>query len=408
VEIWKTRLTTEGTELHGLKQYWNFNYQPDCKNIIMKLNSIISVLLFLVSYPIISQTIPVIPLDNAYEKQLPISTSDFIKSITYVPLETTFDCLIGERPGINVTDKYIIVTNLKKCLLFDRKTGKFIHDIGRYGRGPGEYQSTRGFFNESTSKLYFQGWNGALIKYALEGKETQSIPIPDFQDNFTTPFVPENFDYVDDNAIACNIFNLNGTEKTLIMIFDEKGKDIGRIPNRNVTKKHNITLTTGELKFAHNKDNLLYYQDYNDTVFSVTVNKSKPYLILKRGRYMPVKGNYTTEAINIMDYFESQKFIFFNFFVLRKSYIALYDKSNSKIKVTESTSGTINNTDAFLPFKPSAIFKEELIGIIQCTELMSWFEKNPGLKEKLAPELKAFSSKQPTDNPVIVIAKLKN
>ena len=169
-----------------------------------------------------------------------------------------------------------------------------------------------------------------------------------------------------------------------------------------------MLLYTRQLKFAHNRDNLLYYQDYNDTVFSVTVSKSKAYLILKRGRYMPVKGDYNTEAINIMDYFESQKFIFLNFFVHRKSYFALYDKSDSKIAVTESTSGIINNTDAFLPFKPSSVFKEELIGIIQCTDLMSWFEKNPGLKEKLPPDLKKFSSKQPTDNPVIVIAKLKN
>jgi hypothetical protein len=375
---------------------------------MMRLNYLISVLFFLICIPGTGQTIPVIPLEDAYKNQLPISTGDFIKSISYVPLETTFDCLIDERPRVNVTDKYIIVTNLKKCLLFDRATGKFLHEIGGYGRGPGEYQSTRGFFNESTSKLYFQGWNGNLIKYSLEGKETESIPIPDFQDNFTTPFVPENYNYVDNNTIACNIFNLNGTEKTLIMIFDEKGKDLGRIPNRNVTKKHNITLSTGELKFAHNRDNLLYYQDYNDTVFSVTVNKSKPYLIFKRGKYMPVKGDYNTEAINIMDYFESQKFIFFNFFVLRKNYFALYNKSDSKIKVTESTSGIINNTDAFLPFKPSSVFKEELIGITQCTDLMSWFDKNPGVKEKLPPDLKKFSSKLPTDNPVIVIAKLKN
>lgn len=374
----------------------------------MKLNYFISVLFFLASNMGTSQTIPVIPLDDAYKKQLPISTSDFIKSITYVPLETSWECLIGDRPKINLTDKYIIVTNLKKCLLFDRTTGKFIHEIGSYGRGPGEYQSTGGFINESTSKLYFKGWNGYLIKYSLEGKETQLIPIPNFQDNFKTPFVPEKFNYVDDNAIACNIFNLNGTEKTLIMIFDEKGKDIGRIPNWNVTKEHKITLTTEELKFSHNKDNLLYFQRYNDTIFSVTVNKATPYLILKRGRYLPLKENYSTETINIMDYFESQKFIFLNFFVYRKSYFALYDKSNSKIKITETTSGVINNTDNFLPFKPTTIHKEEIVGTIQSTDLINWFEQNPDLKEKLTPNLKEFSSKQPTDNPVIVIAKLKN
>lgn len=264
----------------------NFEFQSFFKIRIMKLNYLISTLFLLVSILGASQTIPVIPLDDAYKKQLPISTSDFIESITYVPLETTYECLIDESPKINLTNKYIIVTNLKRCLLFDRITGKFIHEIGRYGSGPGEYRSTGGFFNESTSNLYFKGWKGNLIKYSLEGKETQSIPIPNFQDNFTTPFFPEHFNYVDDNAIACNIFNPLGTQKTLIMIFDEKGKETGRIPNWNITKEHKFTLTTEELKFAHNKKNLLYFQRYNDTIFSVTVNKSTPYLILKRGRYL--------------------------------------------------------------------------------------------------------------------------
>ena len=88
----------------------------------------------------------------------------------------------------------------------------------------------------------------------------------------------------DNNSIACNILNMTGTEKTLIMIFDEKGNDIGRIPNRDITKEDKLSISIGYFKFFHYGDNLLYSQTYNDTIFSVLANKSKPYLILKRGK----------------------------------------------------------------------------------------------------------------------------
>ena len=373
----------------------------------MRLHCFITVILFLACHIGISQTIPVIPLNDAYKKQLTLTTNDFIESITYIPIETSQSCLIDAGPRIDLTKDQIIITNNNKCLLFDRSSGKFIREIGKYGRGPSEYQATRGgFFNDLTSNIYFLGWKGNLVKYSLEGKQIGSIPIPNFKDSFTEPFFPENFNYVDNNSIACNIFNSLGTQKTLIMIFDEKGKQIGSVPNHNITKEHKFSLTTGELRFYHFNDKLLYHHRDNDTIFYITQNKEIPYLIIASGKSKKSQKS-KDEAVFLTNYLESQRFNFFNFKAAGKEYFSLYDKSNSSLKAIELTNGITNTTDNFLPFRPIAIHNEEIVGTIQCTDLISWFEKNPDLKEKLPQDLKQLSLKQATDNPVIVIAKLK-
>jgi len=74
-------------------------------------------------------------LKNAKEFRL----SDLVGSIEYVKLETRPECLVSSA-SIVVGNKYIVLLNSQpsQILLFDR-TGKFLHPIGKIGKGPGEY-----------------------------------------------------------------------------------------------------------------------------------------------------------------------------------------------------------------------------------------------------------------------------
>jgi len=90
----------------------------------------------------------------------PILYSDVFEEVEYVKLETTPECLIESGMShIYLTDKYIIFFYIKQqnAYLFDRKTGRFIKQIGRRGQGPNEYN---GFvvpiFDENESMLYFE------------------------------------------------------------------------------------------------------------------------------------------------------------------------------------------------------------------------------------------------------------
>jgi len=125
------------------------------------------ILLFLFCVPgyiCLCQNLTVLPLADAYKKQESIYTKEFIESFTYIPLETSPECLIGGNPYVKLTNEFIIVTEQTRCFLFDKATGKFVREIGRTGRGPGEYQSTRGFFRDSNSTFYFTGTGASLIK----------------------------------------------------------------------------------------------------------------------------------------------------------------------------------------------------------------------------------------------------
>ena len=68
----------------------------------------------------------------------PLKISEISNSIEYVKLETKNECLIEQIKYLDISDKYIIIHDWNKCLLFSR-SGKFLKQIGKKGRGPGEY-----------------------------------------------------------------------------------------------------------------------------------------------------------------------------------------------------------------------------------------------------------------------------
>ena len=367
----------------------------------------------LLSIPSLSncQKLPVLQLEDAYKKQEPINSNEFIGSVKYIPLETSPNCLIGASPNINATEKYFIITdNQNHCYLFDRFTGKFIREIGHYGKDPGGFGSNRGFFNEMTSTIFFTGWKGDLLKYSLEGKYLGSILIPNYNDGLTDSYVPDRFEYLDNNLLVCNIINTNGLLKTLLLIFDEKGKEIKTIPNRKPLIEHTLSISVGDVKYFHYK-NKLYFNEYcNDTIFNVGLKSAEPYLIMGRGKLIPTRENRSkaNDIIQTRAYFESENYFLITLWIRGSNdNLALYNKSTTKLKVCNFETGFKNNTDGFVPFIPKGIYNDELLGIIQQQDISLWVEKNKALKDKLPKELKDLTLKDPADNPTIAIAKLK-
>ena len=83
----------------------------------------------------IAESLPVIDLIEGLDNMQEIRFSDFIDEITYVPLETTLENVVGVNPKVRVTEKHIWVFTSEQCILFNRFTGKFIREIGSLGRG---------------------------------------------------------------------------------------------------------------------------------------------------------------------------------------------------------------------------------------------------------------------------------
>jgi len=230
---------------------------------------------------IFCQQIPVLDLSSAIKHPKEITLNNFVESITYIPLETTYDCLIDKNPKVFVTKEFILTITTYACLVFNRKNGEFIREIGHYGRGPGEYQSTRGLFNDNILAYYFKNQNGDLVKYTMDGVFRGNIRIPGYNDSFNSTSYPMNFSFLNDSVIVCDFLIATGTESNALMIFDEKGKVLKLFPNKNIQDtKQKYTFKTGETSFYHFNDNLFFQNMYNDTVFRIGLNKITPYFIL--------------------------------------------------------------------------------------------------------------------------------
>lgn len=72
--------------------------------------------------------------------------SSFVDSISYIPLETTDDCLIGRIKDVIIADSFIFVldSNPSVIYIFDC-SGNYLRKIDRKGEGPGEYGSAYQF-----------------------------------------------------------------------------------------------------------------------------------------------------------------------------------------------------------------------------------------------------------------------
>ena len=85
----------------------------------------------------------VLNLAESFSRQKEVPLSQFVDKISYIPLETNPEALIPEVSYYEVTDEFVIVKTsargIQHILLFDRNTGKFIREIGKQGRGPGEF-----------------------------------------------------------------------------------------------------------------------------------------------------------------------------------------------------------------------------------------------------------------------------
>jgi hypothetical protein len=91
------------------------------------------------------------------------------------------DPALVKNTGVEITDNYILVTGSKEIpfKLFERKTGKFLNNIGSFGQGPNEYQNIYDQqLDEKNNRIYLLPWNTKkILVYDLEGKNLDPIPL---------------------------------------------------------------------------------------------------------------------------------------------------------------------------------------------------------------------------------------
>ena len=80
-----------------------------------------------------------------------------------------------------ISDNYILIKGSREIpfKLFDRKTGKFVCNIGSFGQGPNEYQNVYDQqLDEANNRIYLLPWQTKkILVYDLQGKGLDAIPL---------------------------------------------------------------------------------------------------------------------------------------------------------------------------------------------------------------------------------------
>jgi len=357
------------------------------------------------------KSVEIIKLKEAFANRKSITINDISINFEYVRLETKDECLTGTRLAVYSNDQYLIAIDRKKILLFDRKDGKFIREIGHMGNGPGEYSRTYNVmpFNEGKNIVY-AGRNKKRYGYSLDGQLKDTLSIPELVSEIGN---------IDDNIFAAFLPDYQGGEKNKIIIFNHKDSLLKTFPNYlSAPKTLSFFVWNPNSWFYKLNKQLYFYQLFNDTLFHVKTNSITPRYVFNMGPYSPPYEMKTSPKFEPDKYFvmqtiqESSKYLFCSFNFNKKNYTAIFDKNKRTTVVNdyspESGHGFINNINDFVPLEFSSINeKDEFICTIDAYKIKLWFEENPEKINQLPEYLKNLNNIQETNNPVIIIAKLK-
>lgn len=363
---------------------------------------------------VFSQSLIEIDIENGIENITTINCSEIINTIIYIPLSTEKESFFKKRPTVHTLDNNIILQTHVVCLIFNLETGKFKYRIGKKGQGPNEYRSTLRLLDYNNKSVYFKGWGNYILEYNLNNELIRSIDIPFINVESENPSLPTQYGVLN-NSIICYFSNIGGKEdKLLTAIHKENSNLLFIIPNKNIFDTKRNRLYTSEALFYDFNENLYFKEFYNDTIFEIANENLIPHFIFKAGKYLfPYEKRWKFNPAfdeYIIDYriFESLNAAFFHFLLGKKQLLGVYDKTKDRLKITDAEFGVINDIDGFVNFYPvNSTSNNELIGIIDAYKIVQWFKENPEKITKLPPQLQKLKDIKETDNPVVMIAKLK-
>lgn len=390
-----------------------------------------------------SSDLIIIDLVNPQEETIPMSRF-FNNNVEYVPLETNDSYSLNKHSTYYLTPQSIVwIDVLYSAYLFDRKTGRFIKQISKEGKGENEYRRfpiARYGFDEKNNTLFFHDidqWKGFDVQ---ADKKITKITMPQYSRQLIFPkenqvssgHVNNNIQDIDkdwqkgeinnpypfgNNKYIGYVNNTTGDVKVKLVIFDKQGRVLKSFPNHQSYVKK-----TGEFPFwygmFYNYRNTVYFmENHGDTLFAVHSDRLEPHIVFNLGDkkipYSEAMENitFTIGRYNIEFVKETDLYVFFNYsipayhaddIILVSGY---YDKKLKKTyvcKIKDRKAGFINDIDGLPDFNPRLITnKDEFLDVILPKDLSSI---NTNTVSKRGLDVLSQTKKE---TPIIVIAHLK-
>lgn len=387
-------------------------------------------------------------LDNIEEVKL----SKYAASLTYTPIETSPNALLGDIAHWFTTNDSImciVSPDRQKCIHMFTTDGKYLKDIGRKGRGPGEYKAVFNMAIISEMDALMAAGGLEILFYSLKDgecfKKYSLYDIFDSTKNVTTYYTGQK--YISYNMSGKDvIFNDNfvyataGDNTTLEQFVIRMHLDCSIdtiIPLRQTTLGTGMPRVVVSTLYEYN-NNINIIHGLQDTIYSLQNNALYPRIIFNFGNMlslatMPqIKKNHPIFSPNTRhlsakvaeivysshDIFtETDSFVIGSLYLpkdvaiskrLKKGIIQfIYDKYSRTTKLIKHSSdieysGFTNDLDGGMPFWPTKHIGNKLYQFVDAGTFIEMSKKynSPRMKE-IAATLTEDS------NPVIIEATLK-
>lgn len=284
----------------------------------MKINYYlyIALIIFGCDSSIDNESLTVINLERSVGSYSKISLSSIAKTVEYIPLKTEGNTLIGQIREIFVSDDTIIVQGYDYCKTFDKK-GRFLFNIGRVGKGPGEYLYINAFsVNQERHQIYIT-CNGKITIFTYKGEHVQTINIP-----FETWSKSE---FIKDGIFCHKELIFKATELNKLYFFNTYGEILDSFGNRQpYERKLEFLFVPEQPQLYHGCDFMFFRDGFNDTIYKIDPDlKISPIYRINFGKYklpldaikniVDVRENPFQDYIFLNDILENRTFLFMNF-----------------------------------------------------------------------------------------------
>lgn len=341
--------------------------------------------------------------------------------IKYLPLETNELCMIPGINDIRIGKDYFIIHCFTKIYKF-KSDGSFVTKIGTEGRGPNEFTVVHDIdIDRKNQNIYLaDGWQKRFYVYSESGQIIRT---------FKTPlFGSIEFRFTDDGILSYNMNQSANVENSYNLI-DTSGRIIKNFPNMYRWKKDEGAATYAfqfENLFYRFNDQLFKKEVYSDTVFVFENKDFKPHLIIEVGKRLisPItRSDYTPEQImdnfiTPINLFEFGDYIYYEFIVPqyghreRLSFIG--SKKNDFQAIVDPEKDIINDLDGGPNFWPKTNKDDNtILSWIDASQLKAqvasdaFIKSTPKFPEKKKELEELANSLKDTDNPVLIMIKLK-
>lgn len=340
----------------------------------------------------------VIEVSNPLSQDPSVSFEDMVDSLTFIPLETSDNCVVSDIRSIAISQKYIYVLDYNYAIFVFDINGRFVRRIPK-GQGPDEISYARVLCFDSENKLLyvFDSSQGKMLVFNEDG-------------TFRNNYYPENhismedFEYFDGEFIVVPTVSLRGNQEMEVLVCDSV------LNTRKI-----VSLGKVNPRISINK----YLQKCSDKVVISKV-LSKDIYNYSQGsfcrKYILDDNNYDASLMYMGNTWETDQYQCFLFIPntngAHERFIVRNKKTNS-IWCNKFVPNSVFNGIDPMGFRIYDYYDNKIFSVIYPgyssigNSDYHWDGSNPNnlISEADMEKLKAIKS---DDNPVIVLLKLKN